>query len=43
VAESACLETVWLFHTLLLADTAAMRSIVNAIEKVVSHAHEVPA
>jgi dTDP-4-amino-4,6-dideoxygalactose transaminase len=43
VAESACLETVWLFHTLLLADTAAMRGIVNAIEKVVSHAHEVPA
>jgi dTDP-4-amino-4,6-dideoxygalactose transaminase len=43
VAESACRETVWLFHTLLLADESAMRDVVNAIEKVVSHAHEVPA
>lgn len=43
VAESACRETVWLFHTLLLADETAMRDIVNAVEKIVSHAREVPA
>lgn len=43
VCERACDETVWFMHTLLLADESAMRDIVNAIEKVVSHAHEVPA
>ncbi len=43
VCERACDETVWLFHTLLLADEPAMRDIVNAIEKVVSHAREIPA
>lgn len=43
MAERACRETVWLFHTLLLADESAMRDVVNAIEKVVAHAHEVPA
>jgi dTDP-4-amino-4,6-dideoxygalactose transaminase len=43
VSERACQETVWLLHTLLLADETAMRGIVNAIEKVVSRAHEVPA
>jgi dTDP-4-amino-4,6-dideoxygalactose transaminase len=42
VCERACDETVWLFHTLLLADASAMRDVVSAIEKVVSHAHDVP-
>jgi dTDP-4-amino-4,6-dideoxygalactose transaminase len=41
--ERACDETVWLFHTLLLADESAMRDIVNAIEKVVERASEAPA
>jgi dTDP-4-amino-4,6-dideoxygalactose transaminase len=43
VCERACDETVWLSHTLLLADEFAMGDIVNAIEKVVEHAREVPA
>lgn len=43
ITERACDETVWLSHTLLLADEAAMRDIVNAIEKIVTHSQEVPA
>ena len=43
VAERACAETVWLSHTLLLADADAIRSIADAIEKVLTHAAEIPA
>jgi dTDP-4-amino-4,6-dideoxygalactose transaminase len=43
VAERACMETVWLSHTLLLADADAMRGIADAIEKVLAHAAEIPA
>lgn len=42
VSERACEETVWLFHTLLLADEPAMRGIVRAIEKVVAGAKDIP-
>lgn len=43
VAERACAETVWLSHTLLLADSGAVRGIADAIEKVLTHAAEIPA
>ncbi len=40
VCEQLCNDTVWLFHTLLLADRAAMDDIVRAVRKVVAHAEE---
>jgi hypothetical protein len=42
-AERACAETVWLSHTLLLAERDAIGRIADAIEKVVVHAAEIPA
>ncbi len=37
VAEQVCNDTVWLFHTLLLADGEAMAQIARAIGKVVAN------
>jgi dTDP-4-amino-4,6-dideoxygalactose transaminase len=34
VCEQVCNDTCWIFHTLLLADASAMRSIVDAVAKV---------
>jgi dTDP-4-amino-4,6-dideoxygalactose transaminase len=34
VCEQICTDTFWLFHTLLLSDSSAMESIVDAIQKV---------
>jgi dTDP-4-amino-4,6-dideoxygalactose transaminase len=38
VTEQVCNDTVWLFHTLLLADGDAMAQIAGAIAKVVANA-----
>ena len=40
VCEQICNDTVWLFHTLLLADIEAMHDIVGAVSKVMQHADE---
>ena len=37
VCEEVVRDTVWLFHTLLLADESAMQAIVTAIRKVIDH------
>jgi hypothetical protein len=42
-AERACAQTVWLTHTLLLAERDAVGRIADAIEKVAAHAAEIPA
>jgi dTDP-4-amino-4,6-dideoxygalactose transaminase len=41
VCEQICADTVWIFHTLLLADEPAMQQIAAAIRKVCEHAAEV--
>jgi hypothetical protein len=35
--EDVVNDTLWLFHTLLLADAAAMHAIVAAVRKVVDN------
>jgi dTDP-4-amino-4,6-dideoxygalactose transaminase len=42
-AERACEETVWLSHTLLLAERDSIGRIADAIEKIALHAAEIPA
>ncbi|MCX7002897.1 MAG: hypothetical protein NTV22_06440 [bacterium] len=37
VCEEVVRDTVWLFHTLLLADESAMQAIASAIRKVIDH------
>jgi hypothetical protein len=40
ICEQICTDTVWIFHTLLLADEPAMHQVVAAIRKVCENAAE---
>jgi dTDP-4-amino-4,6-dideoxygalactose transaminase len=43
VCEQICVDTMWLFHTLLLADASAMEEVVEAIHKVAANAADLRA